>query len=162
MNALRLLMLTLMITTLTSVAMAEPVFSNDFLDETMRVDYFHTGNSEEEIISLDQIWRQGIWSGSRTHLIDNLDLGRYYINVYDAETQDLLFNKGFDSYYGEWKTTGPAASGIRRTYHESALIPFPKRTIDFALEVRGKDMMLKEIYRVKIDPQWHDPSGCSG
>jgi hypothetical protein len=130
-------------------------FHSDFRDETMRIDYFHTGNAGEEIISLDQVWRQGIWSGSRVHLLDNLDLGRYYTRVYDAQSGELLFSKGFDSYYGEWKTTDLAASGVRRTYHESALIPFPKRPVEFVLEVRQKDMTLKEIFRVTIDPQWH-------
>ncbi len=138
-----------------SPATADPVFSHHFLDETLRIDYYHTGNSDEEIISLDQVWRQGIWSGSRLHLLDDLDLGRYYQKVYDAQNGDLLYSKGFDSYYGEWKTTGPAADGIRRTYHESARIPFPRRTIEFALEVRQRDMTMKEIYRVKIDPDWH-------
>ncbi len=136
-------------------ATADPVFSHHFLDETLRIDYYHTGNSEEEIISVDQLWRQGIWSGSRIHLLDDLDLGRYYQKVYDAQTGELLYSKGFDSYYGEWKTTGPAAEGIRRTYHESALIPFPRQTIEFALEVRQGDMTMKEIYRVKIDPDWY-------
>ncbi len=155
MNALKHLLMTVLIMGTASAALADPVFSHHFHDETMRIDYFHTGNSEEEIISLDQVWRQGTWAGSRTHLIDNLDLGRYYTKIYDADSGELLYSKGFDSYYGEWKTTGLAAEGIRRTYHESALIPFPRRTVEFALEVRQKDMTLKEIYRVSIDPDWH-------
>jgi len=134
---------------------AEPVFNEHFLDETLRIDYYHTGNSEEEIISLDQLWRQGIWSGSRLHLLDDLNLGRYYQKVYDAETGELLYSKGFDSYYGEWKTTGLAKEGVRRTYHESALIPYPQRPVEFALEVRDSNAELEEIFRVSIDPQWH-------
>ncbi len=155
MNVLRLLSASVFVMLLAGAALGDPVFSHHFFDQTMRIDYYHTGNSEEEIISLDQVWQQGIWSGSRLHLIDDLDLGRYYTKVYDAQSGDLLYSKGFDSYYGEWKTTGPAASGIRRTYHESALIPFPRRTVEFVLEVRQKDMSLKEIYRVSIDPNWH-------
>jgi len=125
MNIIKHISVTVALMVLAGASLAQPVFSHHFLDETMRVDYYHTGNSEEEIISLDQVWRQGIWSGSRIHLVDDLDLGRYYTKVYDAENGTLLYSKGFDSYYGEWKTTGPAASGIRRTYHESALIPYP-------------------------------------
>ncbi len=128
-------------------------FDNFFHDETLRIDYFHTGNSVEEIISLDQMWRQGSWAGSRTHLVDTLDLGRYYAKVYDSATGKLLYSRGFDSYYGEWKTTSLAADGIRRTYHESALVPFPKAPIEFALEVRQADLSLTEIYRVEIDPK---------
>ena len=138
-----------------NTAIADPVFSHHFLDETLRIDYYHTGNSEEEIISLDQMWRQGIWSGSRLHLLDDLNLGRYYQKVYDAETGDLLYSKGFDSYYGEWKTTDLAAQGVRRTYHESALIPYPRRPVEFVLEMRSGLEPVEEIFRVTIDPAWH-------
>lgn len=155
MHAHKFLLVVVFVFVTAGTVSADPVFSHHFRDETMRIDYFHTGNSEEEIISLDQVWRQGTWAGSRIHLIDDLDLGRYYTKIYDAENGELLYSKGFDSYYGEWKTTGPAAEGIRRTYHESALIPYPRRTVEFALEVRQKDMTLKEIYRVSIDPSWH-------
>ncbi len=151
----RLSLVLLMVVLFVNPHPAAADFEKDFRDETLRIDYYHTGNSGEEIISLDQMWRQGTWAGSRKHLIDDLNLGRYYIKVYDADDGRLLFSRGFDSYYGEWKTTGLAAEGVRRTYHESALIPFPRRTVEFALEVRGADMNLSEIYRVKIDPEWY-------
>jgi IgA Peptidase M64/Peptidase M64 N-terminus len=142
----------LILATTGCVAAEPPAFDRWFLDETLRIDYFHTGNSDEEIVSLDQMWRQGIWAGSRTRLLDNLDLGRYYAKVYDSASGELLYSRGFDSYFGEWKTTAPAAEGVRRTYQESALVPFPKAPIDFVLEVRQADYALAEIYRVKIDP----------
>ena len=76
-------------------------FDDDFLDETLRIDYFHTGNADEEIVSLDQMWRQGTWAGSRTRLVDELNLGRYYAKAYDAASGELLWSRGFDSYFGE-------------------------------------------------------------
>ena len=127
-------------------------FEANFRDETLRVDYYHTGNADEEIVSLDQMWRQGTWAGSRTRLVDNLDLGRYYAKAFDAASGELLWSRGFDSYYGEWKTTAQAGSGVRRTYHESALMPYPLRPIIFTLEVRQDDNSLAEIYRREIDP----------
>ena len=127
-------------------------FEQYFEDTTLRIDYYHTGNSDEEIISLDQMWQQGIYAGSRTRLIDELNLGRYYHKVYDAKSGELLWSRGFDSYYGEWKTTSLAASGVRRTYHESALTPMPKAPIEFAIEVRGENYTLEEIFRVRIEP----------
>ena len=150
----RLCLLFLLVLTTASAASGadHPAFDRWFLDETLRIDYFHTGNSGEEIISLDQMWRQGSWAGSRKHLADTLDLGRYYAKVYDSASGELLWSRGFDSYYGEWKTTSQAAQGVRRTYHESALVPFPKAPIEFTLEVRDADYSLAEIYRVKIDP----------
>ncbi len=140
------------VVTISSNAVSAADFDTDFRDETLRVDYFHTGNSDEEIISVDQMWRQGTWAGSRTRLVDELNLGRYYAKAFDAATGELLWSRGFDSYYGEWKTTTKAANGIRRTYHESALMPYPKRPITFTLEVRQNDNSLAEIFRREIDP----------
>ncbi len=133
-------------------AAAAATFQDDFHDETLRIDYFHTGDATEEIVSLDQMWRQGTWAGSRTRLVDELNLGRYYAKAFDAESGDLLWSRGFDSYYGEWKTTTKAANGVRRTYHESALMPLPKRPVAFTLSVREADNSLAEIYRLEIDP----------
>ncbi|MCB1184139.1 peptidase M64 [bacterium] len=131
-------------------------FEARFHDETLRVDYFHTGNADEEIVSLDQMWRQGTWAGSRTRLVDDLDLGRYYAKAYDRESGELVWSRGFDSYFGEWKTTARAGTGERRTYHESALLPMPKMPIVFTLEVRGDDNGLREIFRREIEPDdWH-------
>jgi len=104
---------------------AAPAFSGTFEDlfhdETLRIDYNHTGNAADEFVSLDQLWRQGAWAGSRTHLIDELDLGRYYAKIYDAASGQLIWSRGFDSYFGEWQTTGPAGEGVLRNYHESVL-----------------------------------------
>jgi hypothetical protein len=133
-------------------AAESPRFDEYFVDETLRVDYFHTGDASAEIVSLDQLWRQGAWAGSRTRLIDDLGLGRYYTKVYDTATGRLLYAKGFDSYFGEWRTTGPAAEGVRRTYHESALVPYPQAPVRFVLETRDQDQALVEIFSVEIDP----------
>lgn len=135
-----------------AIATGSKNFDRYFLDETLRIDYFHTGNANEEIVSLDTMWRQGIYAGSRVYLVDDLDLGRYYAKAYDAASGELIWSRGFDSYFGEWKTTSRAADGVRRTYQESALVPFPKAPIDFSLEVRGADRGPQEIFRVRIDP----------
>ncbi len=127
-------------------------FSDHFIDETLRIDYKHTGNATEQFISLDEMWRQGSWAGSRTDLIDNLDLGRYYAKLYDTASGELIWSRGFDSYFGEWQTTGPAGEGVMRTYHESALTPYPKNPVEFTLEARGEGGRLEEFYRVGIDP----------
>jgi len=128
-------------------------FEATFHDETLRIDYFHAGDSDSEEISLDMVYRQGTWAGSRTRLTDDLNLGRYYIYLYDAETGDMLYSRGFDSYFGEYQTTGVAATGAWRTYHETALVPCPKKPCDFAFTVRMGDQSLREIYRVRIDPE---------
>lgn len=127
-------------------------FYDYFIDRTMRIDYYHTGNAEEEIITIDRIYMGGVWAGSKKNLIDRFNNGRYYLKVYDLDSGKLIFSKGFDSYFGEYKTTEPAIKGKKRTYHESVLVPFPKNKIKFELEVRGRDFILSPLFSEVIDP----------
>ena len=106
-------------------------FDNYFTDQTMRIDYFHIGDAIEEFITIDQVYQYGTWAGSRVNLLDNFNNGRYYVNIFDVESRELIFSKGFDSYFGEYKTSEDAIDRIKRTYHETVLIPFPKSMIIF-------------------------------
>ncbi|MEJ2506664.1 MAG: peptidase M64 N-terminal domain-containing protein, partial [Ignavibacteriaceae bacterium] len=128
-------------------------FDKYFNDKTMRIDYFHTGNAESELVTLDQIYQYGIWAGSRKHLMDEFNYGRYFVKVYDATSNELIFSRGFDSYFGEYQTSEDAINGIKKTYHESALIPSPKGKIIFVLVKRDKENKLGEIFRREIDPE---------
>ncbi len=128
------------------------VFDKYFFDATMRIDYNHMGDAKEEFIAIDRIYEQGIWAGSLTNLLDKFNNGRYYVKVFDAASKKLIFSKGFDSYFGEYKTTGVAAKGVKRNYHESALIPYPKNKIIFTIHLRQRDNELKEIFSQEIDP----------
>lgn len=131
---------------------APAAFEANFVDRTMRVDYYHTGNAAEEFFTLDRVLQQGAWAGSRVHLLDTFDNGRYYVKLYDLASGTLLYSRGFDSYFGEYRTTPEAAKGLRRTYHESALIPYPKRPVRLAIEARGADKKLSQAASFEIDP----------
>ena len=127
-------------------------FNKFFNDQTMRIDYFHIGSAKEEFITVDKIYNYGTWAGSRTHLLDKFNVGRYCIKIYDAASNEIIFSKGFDSYFGEYKTSEDGANGINRTYQESAVIPSPKDKIIFAVERRDKENNLFEFFRQEIDP----------
>jgi len=133
-------------------AASPPPFDQHFLDATLRIDTTHTGNATEEVVALDHVYRQGIWAGSRTHLTDPFPTGAYLATVVDPTSGALLFSKGYDTYFGEYRTTAPAANGVRRTYHESVLIPCPRAMVRFSIEARGRDGSLKEIFHADIDP----------
>jgi hypothetical protein len=127
-------------------------FTKYFIDKTMRIDYFHIGDAKSEIITLDKVYQQGIWAGNFNNLLDNFNNGKYYCKIYDKSSGVLIFSKGFDSYFGEYKTSDDGINGIKRTYQESVLIPYPKDKIIFALEKRNKENLLDEFYRAEIDP----------
>lgn len=134
------------------IAQAQGEFEQYFLDKTMRIDYFHIGDAKEEFITVDQIFEQGVWAGSKRNLLDNFHNGRYCIKIYDLASGKLIFSKGFDSYFGEYKTTDVALNGMKRTFHESALIPYPKNKIKFSLEIRNRQNLLQPLFSQEIDP----------
>jgi hypothetical protein len=127
-------------------------FDDYFFDETMRIDYHHMGDSESEMISLDKVYRYGTWAGSLNNLIDNLNNGKYYIKIFDSASGKLVYSKGFDTYFGEYQTSEEAINGIKKTYHETALIPYPKNKIRFDVEKRDKNNELKEIFSIEVNP----------
>jgi hypothetical protein len=129
-----------------------PAFDAWFVDKTMRVDYFHTGSAAGETFALDQVYDQGIWAGTRAHLIDPFGLGRYRVKVFDAATGTLIFSKGFDSYFGEYKTSDGGVKGVPRTFHESALLPFPKKPIRFTVETTDRQNTSTTAFSQTIDP----------
>lgn len=128
-------------------------FDNYFKDETLRIDYFHIGDAKSEMLTIDKIFRYGIWAGSLTHLVDNFNNGKYYYKIYDAASNKLIYSKGFDAFFGEYASGDDGVKGIIKSFHESALIPFPKNKITFAVEKRDKKNELKEFFRTEIDPQ---------
>ncbi len=129
-----------------------PAFDTWFLDKTLRVDYFHTGSAAAESFAVDQVYDQGIWAGSRTHLLDPFHLGRYEVKVYDDATGTVIFSKGFDSYFGEYKTSDAGVKGVPRTYHESALLPYPKKPVRFTVEARDRQNVSRTVFSQTIDP----------
>jgi len=131
---------------------AKPPFASSFEDATLRIDFYHTGNADEESIAVDRLYRQGIWAGPRTQVVDPFPYGRYLVEARDAGTGNLLFSRGFDSYFGEYRTTGPAANGTLRTYHESVLLPFPKRPVRVTFSARDRDGSFRVIAESTIDP----------
>ncbi len=137
---------------LSAQAATGPDFDRFFFPKTLRVDYFHSGTKESEVFSLDQLVEQPVWAGSRTNLVDTLNLGKYLIKVIDLATNQLIYSRGFCSLYGEWETTDEAARGVTRTFSESALIPFPKRPFQFVIAKRDAENHFRDVFSAAIVP----------
>ncbi len=74
-------------------------FDRYFTDQTLRIDYFHTGDAKSEIYSLDKIYRQGTWAGNPAHLIQPFELGTYRVDVYDIASNTLNLFQGIQQYF---------------------------------------------------------------
>jgi len=132
-------------------ALAGDSFDQHFTGRTLRFDYYHSGTAGEEHVSLDRLRLSGEWPGSRTRLLDDLGLGKYYFSVVDPATQQVLYSRGFASIYGEWETTGEARTGWR-TFHESQRFPEPRHPVQLVLKKRAADGTFRDIYSLLIDP----------
>ncbi len=127
-------------------------FPQFFLDKTLRVDYHHTGTKGTEIFALDKVYEEGIWSGSKTQLLDNLNYGEYMLRVYDVQSSAMIYARGFSSIFNEWHSTDESLAGIMKTFHETARIPFPKNKIQLTISRRDKQMIFHELFSTVIDP----------
>jgi hypothetical protein len=127
-------------------------FDHNFEDATLRIDFHHTGDAEEEIVAVDRLYRQGFWAGPSNTLIDIFPIGGYLVQAHDPENGKLLFSKGFNSYFGEYRTTAAAAAGTMRTYHESVLLPFPKRPLKVTWTARRRDGTSIDLAEIVVDP----------
>ena len=126
-------------------------FREFFVDKTMRVDYFHSGGLGTEMIALDRVVSDGRWAGSRTRLVDGLNLGKYLFEVVDRRTNHVLYSRGFASIYGEWETTSQSRQ-VFRTFHESLRFPWPKQPVQVVLNVRDRENSFREIWSTVIEP----------
>ena len=127
-------------------------FEDYFLDKTMRVDFFQVGDAKEEFITLDQVYKHDVWAGNPKNLIDPFQNGYYYVKVYDVASNKLIYSRGFGSIFQEYQTTTEAMEGVKKTFHESALIPFPKNPIRFVIEASDKKNVYHPIFVHQIDP----------
>lgn len=119
----------------------------------MRVDYFHTGNNLKEMFSLDQVVMEPLaWPGNPDKPIDDTNLGKYYFEVRDRATNNLLYSRGFASIFGEWETTDEAKS-MNRTFSESLRFPAPEKPVQIILKKRDKENAFREIWSLNVDPK---------
>lgn len=127
-------------------------FDAYFKNETLRIDYYHTGTKGTESFSLDKLYEEGEWSGSKTNLMDPLRYGEYMATITDTATGVLVWSRGFSSMFQEWQTTDEAIAGIVRTFHETVRIPYPKAPIRFELQRRDKKNVFNTLFTAVIDP----------
>jgi IgA peptidase M64/peptidase M64-like protein len=120
--------------------------------QTMRVDYYHTGDAAQEIFSVDRVVIEPLpWPGNPSQAIDSSNLGKYFFEVRDAKSKQLLYARGFASIYGEWETTDEAKS-TKRTFQESFRFPAPAAPVTITLKKRDPKNVFKEIWTTTIDP----------
>ena len=120
---------------------------------TMRLDFYHTGTSTEEVFSLDRVVVEPMaWPGSPRRMVDDSNLGKYLFEVRDTKTNRIVYSRGFASIYGEWETTDEARTA-RRTFHESLRFPAPDAPVQVVLKKRDARNLFREVWSTSLDPK---------
>ncbi len=127
-------------------------FSKFFEEKTLRLDYFHCGNSENEQFFFDELIQEPYWAGSQTNLIDNLHYGEQFMEVKSAETGEVLYSRGFSTLFNEWQTT-PEAKTTACCYPESLILPFPKEKVQVTISSRDKKGVFVKKFDYTVDPK---------
>ena len=117
---------------------------------TMRVDYFHGGNHETEMFSLDQVVVEPLpWPGNLSQPIDKTLRGKYLFEI--ISDGNVAWSRSFSSIYGEWETTAEARQ-INRSFHESVRFPAQDKTFACHKEARcGKRLRRGLAHRTRSE-----------
>ncbi len=119
---------------------------------TLRVDYYHTGNSHEEWFSMDRLVLEPLdWPGNLNKAIDESRMGNYFFEVRERGGGKLLYSRGFNSIFGEWKDTDEALHG-NRTFSESLRFPCPEVPVEVSLKERAGNEF-REVWKTTVDPK---------
>jgi hypothetical protein len=133
-------------------AQAPPAFDEIFVDKALRIDLYQAGDAKSETLSIRRIFEEPLWPESKAGLLPPFDYGRYVLKLYDPATNRLLFSRGFDTTFGEYKTTSPALAGEVRVFERSIRVPLPKRPVLFVVERRDRRNLLHPVFDRILDP----------
>ena len=131
---------------------SEDRFDEYFLNKTLRIDYFLAGNNAEENVFLREMKEEPYYGGPHNDLVSLKNTGTYRYILSDSASGKMLFAKGFCSLFQEWRGT-PEATKIRRAFPMVAVMPFPKKTMNFSIEKRSYETgLFEKIFEMRVRP----------
>ena len=130
------LLLTIALAGCTAVASAQVDFNTYFENKSLRIDFALNGNAKEQSAALIGAREEPVWGGPKKNLVDQFNYGGYFVRVHDSATSQVIYSRGFNTLFEEWRTTEQANLEMQSWYN-SISIPYPKQTI--MLEVLGRN-----------------------
>ncbi len=132
---------------------AQSDFDKYFEKKSLRVDFALSGNLKSQSAAIQGLREEPVWGGPVKNLIDKFNYGGYYINVYDKATNKLIYSRGFNTLFEEWRSTEQAKTETQ-SWTNSASVPFPKVPIYVEITARDKaDMQFHPLLKQEIDPK---------
>lgn len=126
-------------------------FDQYFENKTLRLDYYHTGNSTEDSYSIDELIEEPFWGGSKTNLIDKFNYGKYKIVVKDHDSGKEIYSRTYATLFSEWQTTDEAKQTIK-SFSETIVFPYPKENVIVEFYSRDKKNILQKKFEYIVNP----------
>jgi hypothetical protein len=123
---------------------------------TLRVDIQHSGNADAEYFALERVVVEPLpWAGNPARPRDDTRLGWYLLEVSDADSGKLLYSRGYNTVFGEWRW-GAGSGAADRSFQESLRFPLPDAPVRLRISARdvGKDFV--PVWSLIVDPAAND------
>ena len=132
--------------------LAQNEFDKYFTTKSLRIDFALSGNTQFQAAAIQQLREEPVWGGPVKNRIDKFNYGGYYINIYDKSTNELIYSRGFNTLFEEWRTTEQAKTETQ-SWTNSISVPYPKTTVVVEITARDKaDMQFHPLLKMDIDP----------
>ncbi len=147
----KIIIISLLIVIFNKSSFSQTSFDTYFENKTLRFDYFIGGNADTSFIFFKEFKEEPFWGGSKKNLIDTFNIGEYQLLVFDSLSNELLYSRGYSNLFKEWQTTAEARK-INKTYSETVIFPFPKKSVRLELQERLKNQKFRLLYKIFINP----------
>jgi hypothetical protein len=143
---------TILILIIYNIILAQNInFSDYFINKTLRMDYLRAGNNLTSQVFFEQFKQEPFWGGSQKNIIDTFNYGHYRLQVFDNESNILIYSIGYASLFQEWQATDEAKK-INRSFYETVIMPYPKKEIKIILQERDKQNIFHDVFSTQVSP----------
>jgi hypothetical protein len=115
------------------------------------MDVFQCDNSESSHYVFERFVIEPYFGGSKVNLIDPFNYGTNRMRVIDAQTNTIIYSRGYNTLFREWQTTEEAIL-MERCYEESVSVPLPRNEAYIILEIRNFDGVFEEVFSKLYEP----------
>ena len=127
-------------------------FDRYFIQKTLRIDFTLAGDYASETAFLNQLKQEPFWGGNKKNLIDPFSLGTYRFQVFDSVSGKLIFSRGLNTLFQEWRGTSEAKV-IKKAFSQVAIMPFPKNAVHIIFAKRNfEDGLFSTIFDCFVNP----------
>lgn len=142
----------LMCTLAVSVGASAQQFDQWFEDQTLRIDYIFSGNSQSQYISVDELKSIPHWYGKRQRLAEAPVEGNGQITVRSHRTGEVIYRNTFSTLFQEWLSYDESKENSR-AFENVFLVPFPKDTVDVTIDLRDNRRAVMTTLTHTVIPQ---------